>query len=629
MTNYSSAGIFYHFVLIPFLLSCIIVGCQESHPSNTDDTFFDRQNAAHDGDYIATYPLSNADSCISRLKAEVPESLQPWACLSIWYHMPRTNPAVNFRLLELYEENYPHDTVTAFAQMVRGEFYVEMAQFDSARICLTDSYERYTRLGRPLDASDATYLMARSYLYQNNFADALQSYFELLDMLNELDTGFSHRRAYLYHDISVAYERSSNKPQQLFWLKKMWDADATKLDKPHRYKATVATSLCTYYLTVDPDSSLLWAKKAIDIFKHKNESSLPPPRLVYWLARAYFMKGECEEALPHFMDAYRRNNEMHEVYGYYQYSMVLGECYLCLGQLDSAEVYLKESLATPDTGNLSVAHNLLSEVHAKRGDWESALEEAKESRRLFEIKFTADKVKKVAELEARYENEKKEQRIRQLEQERKSSFQQRIILALSLLLVLGGSVALYLRQRGRRYILEQENLLLDQEKKLAEAESRLKKQALERSQTQLQQTREELDAAAKSLALKNRLIEELKMKLTQPPPSGHRGKNVSVDKSKTFRSMKILTDADWKHFRREFELSFPGYLKDLRDEFPGLTAAETRLFLLIKLDFQKSEIAETLGISRDSVMRSCRRLRKKLGLNNGQDLEAFVHAFYD
>ncbi|MEZ4959038.1 MAG: tetratricopeptide repeat protein [Saprospiraceae bacterium] len=626
------------FAFLPFFS---FLACQDNTAPDSDSTFFEHQNAAHNGDYLATYPLSNADSCVARLKAEVPPSLQPWGCLSIWYHMPRTNPAVNFRLLELYEENYMHDTVTAFAQMVRGEFYVDLAQFDSARICLTDAYQRYTRLGRPLDASDATYVMARSYVYQNNFADALKNYFEVLDLLNVHDTTFSHRRATLYQDIAVAYERSNNRPQFLSWLQKNWDADYSKLDNAWRYRARTASNLCTYYLKTDPDSSLFWVNMALDIFKQNNEAAAPPARLIYWLARAYFVKGECDTALPYFLDAYRRNPDKSNLFGYYQFGMTLGDCYLCTGKLDSAEIYLKESLASPDTGNLAATHNLLGDVYAKRGDWKRAFDEVKESRRLFEIKFTADKAKEVAELEARYENAQQERRILELEQERKSTIQQNTIIALLAMLALGFSASLYLRQRGRHRILEQENELLEQDKKLleqekelAEARELLKDKALERSQTELHQsnsalktTKEELDTTSRLLALKNHLIEELQMRLnTQhlaPPEETTHGPM----ESNSLRSLKILTDTDWVHFRQQFEQSFPGFLNSLKKEYPRMTAAETRLFLLLKLDFDKIEIAETLGISPESVMRSRRRLSNKLGLAETADLDNFIQAF--
>lgn len=622
----------YLFATVALVYLLLIPACKQN--TQPDDDFFERQNVAHDGDYLATYPLSNADSCIARLKAEVPEHLQPWGCLSIWYHMPRTNPAVNFRLLELYEENYPHDTVSAFAQLMRGEFYVSLAEFDSARICLEDAHEIYTALDRPLDASDATYLQARSYLYQYRFADALQSYFEVLDLLDKYEPTFTHRRASLYHDIAIAYERNDDRLQELSWLNKLWEVDFSNLDNSWRYRAMAANGLSIHYLKTDPDSSLYWANMTIDIFKKENKAALPPASFVYWQARAYFKKGECSTALPYFLDAYRRNRNKQEVFDYYRYPMALGECYLCLGKLDSAEVYLNEALPTPDTLHLSVTHKLLSEVYEKRGDWQKALTEARESRRLYETKFTTDKVKEVAALEARYENAKKEHRIARLEEQKKSTLQQGFLIVLSLLLTLGLLLSLFFRQRGRRRILEQENELLEQGKKLAEAEAQLKNQELKRttsdlraSKDNLQTTQKELDSTNHLLLLKTQLIEELQMKLIQKDNALDKGDLSARPESDDVYSMKILTKEDWSRFRKKFEQSFPGYLHELKRMFPEMTVAELRLFLLLKLDFENWEIAETLGISPKSVIRTRHRLRRKLGFENNKELDHFILHF--
>lgn len=624
----------YFFYYLTLVCCCLVstFSCQKNPPSEPDSTFFERQNAAHDGDYLATYPLSDPDACIARLKAEVPAELQPWGCLSIWYHLPRTNPEVNFRLLDLYEENYPHDTVFAFAQMVRGEFFVDLAQFDTAQICLADAHDRYTRLQRPLDASDATYLLARSYVYQNNYADALQAYFDVLDLLNVHDTTFSHRRAYLYKDIFVAYERSGNKAQQLIWLKKMWAADLSKLDNSWVYKAKVATNFSAYYLTENPDSSIVWANTAINIFKAENESAPPPARFVYWLARAYFKKGDCQTALPFFRDAYRRNPDQSSLFGYYQYGLALGECYLCVGKLDSAEVYIEESLATPDTGNLAKAYELLGEVYGKQQRYQKAWLAEKESAQLTKAKITSDRIKATADADARYQLAQKAYQIQTLKSAHKITRQRNLIVSLLGLLLLSFLLFRYQRQRAKhqileqeRNVLEQEKQLLDQAKKIAEANERLKNQELLLAQKDLVETQAQLNETIDILTLKNQMIEELHLRITDADSQSGRNRERLPDEHLT--SMKILTPADWVKFQRRFDEQLPGIIPKMQRDFPNLTSAETRLFLLIKLGFDTSEISETLGIARDSVWRSRHRLSKKLNLQETNTLDSFIDAF--
>ena len=71
----------------------------------------------------------------------------------------------------------------------------------------------------------------------------------------------------------------------------------------------------------------------------------------------------------------------------------------------------------------------------------------------------------------------------------------------------------------------------------------------------------------------------------------------------------------------------PNYIRQLQMDFPALTGAEIRLFLLIKLGFGNNEIAGTLGISQESVYKSRFRLRKKLGCAKDLGLDEFIQAY--
>ncbi len=92
-------------------------------------------------------------------------------------------------------------------------------------------------------------------------------------------------------------------------------------------------------------------------------------------------------------------------------------------------------------------------------------------------------------------------------------------------------------------------------------------------------------------------------------------------------NQRILTPADWSAFKIYFEKAYPGYLLRLRNAYPSLTEAEERLFLFIKLKLTNKEAAAILGISSDSVKKTRTRLRKRLGLEEGADLDGFVNNF--
>ena len=80
-------------------------------------------------------------------------------------------------------------------------------------------------------------------------------------------------------------------------------------------------------------------------------------------------------------------------------------------------------------------------------------------------------------------------------------------------------------------------------------------------------------------------------------------------------------------FKAYFEKAYPGYMRRLRSAFPTLSDAEERLFLFIKLNLNRKEVAAMLGISADSVKKTRYRLRKRLLLTEEGDLDGYVRGF--
>jgi hypothetical protein len=75
----------------------------------------------------------------------------------------------------------------------------------------------------------------------------------------------------------------------------------------------------------------------------------------------------------------------------------------------------------------------------------------------------------------------------------------------------------------------------------------------------------------------------------------------------------ILTDEDWQQFRLLFEKVHPRFIQDQKTQFPDLTSAELRLLVLEKLNLTTQEMANMLGVSRNTINQTKVRLRKKIG----------------
>lgn len=74
----------------------------------------------------------------------------------------------------------------------------------------------------------------------------------------------------------------------------------------------------------------------------------------------------------------------------------------------------------------------------------------------------------------------------------------------------------------------------------------------------------------------------------------------------------ILTEEDWMRFRAVFEKVHPGFILEQKEQFPDLTQAETRFLVLEKLGLGIAEMANMLGVNKNTVYQTRLRLRRKI-----------------
>lgn len=87
----------------------------------------------------------------------------------------------------------------------------------------------------------------------------------------------------------------------------------------------------------------------------------------------------------------------------------------------------------------------------------------------------------------------------------------------------------------------------------------------------------------------------------------------------------VLTDDEWTAFKKMFEKVHPGFLQRLKLNYPDLTAAETRYLTFTKLNINPKEMAAMLGVSAEAVRSIRFRLKKKLNLEDSNDLDRMAN----
>ena len=294
----------------------------------------------------------------------------------------------------------------------------------------------------------------------------------------------------------------------------------------------------------------------------------------------------------------------------------MGKTKELMGQVDSAVFYLKKSilvvekLGSPNL--LSAVYRLTSDAYEKGSDFENALIFRKKYIELKDSIFSEKVEKQIAELQTRYETEKKEKENNLLKQDieyvkRKSNYLLLLIVVLSLMGIV--SLALF-------YFIRKNTLT---KRQLAESEAA-------RLENELESKKRELTLGALSLSRNiefiNSLIGELKDLSDCVSEEGLPNLNNIVKKL-----TKQQSDSSWKEFEKRFSEIHNEFYSKLLKEYPDLTQSEVKLSAFLKLGMNTKEICAITFQSVRAVEATRLRLRKKLNLKNGENLGMFLQKF--
>lgn len=134
-----------------------------------------------------------------------------------------------------------------------------------------------------------------------------------------------------------------------------------------------------------------------------------------------------------------------------------------------------------------------------------------------------------------------------------------------------------------------------------------------RHRLRAEESRREIDMLLRSRKELNERIRQLKAELEQP-----------VDGAPPQLETTLLNRDDETVFRKNFSVLHPRFLPTLRQTFPSLSGGQELVCMLIHLRLNNDEIASSLGISRESVLKSRYRIRQRMQLPKETDLDTFL-----
>jgi ligand-binding sensor domain-containing protein/DNA-binding CsgD family transcriptional regulator len=167
------------------------------------------------------------------------------------------------------------------------------------------------------------------------------------------------------------------------------------------------------------------------------------------------------------------------------------------------------------------------------------------------------------------------------------------------------------RSRLRKHL---EELAREKEKQLQEERIRSRNEKL---QEDILRKSQELANSTFNLVRKNEILIQLKETLAHNPRADHRQLIRLIDRH-------LSDEEDWQMFETNFNQVHEVFFKKLKQTYPDLTPGDLRLAAYLRMNLSSKEIAPLLNISLRGVENKRYRLRRKIELDNEENLTDFL-----
>lgn len=263
---------------------------------------------------------------------------------------------------------------------------------------------------------------------------------------------------------------------------------------------------------------------------------------------------------------------------------------------------------------LASAYRDLSKTFDLIGKTDSAYYYSEAGREIFMEIFSQDSKKQLLLLQTLFESEQKDNAILQLEKDKK----------FNVILIIGGITITVLVLSLAAMVISRQRLKIKNEQRLNEQNNAIYQVQKNVMEADMELKSKELTSHTLHLIQKNQLLEELKSKLGEMIKDDKRDQRKELKQLISLITFNSNQEKNWNDFRVVFERVHEHFFESLKKHSTTLTSSELRLLALLKMNLSSSDIATMLGISQDSLRISRYRLRKKLGLPEGESLATFL-----
>lgn len=271
---------------------------------------------------------------------------------------------------------------------------------------------------------------------------------------------------------------------------------------------------------------------------------------------------------------------------------------------------LKMSLDTKNEYQEASAYRDIAKAYNLLGIQDSAFYYLELSRKHSLNIYSDQNNRQMSFLKIIYDTDKKNDEIARLENGRKINFiiGTAVVVVIALLIVMG------------LLTISRQRLKLRESKAIAEKNEQLNLA----QQAQLELKSKELTTHTLQVIQHNQFLESIRDKMEEMIKEEKRDQKRQLQQLVKQIGQNINQDQQWKDFTTMFEGLHQSFFDNLKNHCADLTVNDMRLIALLKMNMSSKDMAVIFGISQDSLRVARYRLRKKLNIDQGDNLSAFI-----
>ncbi|WP_420581446.1 tetratricopeptide repeat protein [Reichenbachiella sp.] len=507
---------------------------------------------------------------------------------------------------EIFRKNdFFGDTIKSkyhYLYLTKGAWNIYKRNFDEAERLLLRGMKMFDQEGDTKRYRNCLNALGRINGMKGDFSEALEYFLKAYDLVEEKE---SLNASIVLGNIALCYKYLGHveKAKQHFKIGLELDVKNGWRSQMNKYNGLATI----YNLLDDLDSAIYYDKKAFEASQKFGNYSTAVISLGN-LAQYYVLKQEIELAKSMMKEALQLADSVGINSVEEQFDIIKAEVFYDEMKYDSTLYYARRALSSTSQFShkrfSSIITRLMSNTFEQLGVLDSSLFYLREHHAYEDSLFNKENQRKVTELYTKMETLEKEREIKLLQKDKELEALKKQRLVVLIIAITVVAVLLVVTMISRH-------------------KSRLRKEELKqvKLQSDIEQGQADLYKQALNMIHMNNLMDNLenqvKETITKKQDPQYRKILQTIKMNKSLKK-------DWENFNNYFSNSHSEFYEKLTGLNDKLSNHEKRVCALIKLNLSNREIATILNIENRSAVMIKYRIKKKIGLEEHNDLNKYV-----